>query len=89
MCLALSDEHGPDGAHIHLDAGIIPLDLRSASFCARPGSASHCPVSAVRQQSAQLGPALRNIESQRTTQASAIVMSPLFAEIIATTTGRE
>jgi hypothetical protein len=32
MCLALSDAQAPDGAHIHLDAGINPLDLGSASL---------------------------------------------------------
>jgi hypothetical protein len=29
-CLALSDKEGPSGAHIHLDAGTIPLALESA-----------------------------------------------------------
>jgi hypothetical protein len=32
MCLALSDPRAPQGAHIHLDAGINPLDLGSASL---------------------------------------------------------
>jgi len=32
MCLALADPRAPDGAHIHLDAGINPLDLGSASL---------------------------------------------------------
>jgi hypothetical protein len=32
MCLALSDAKAPAGAHIHLDAGINPLDLGSASL---------------------------------------------------------
>src|SRR5213083_562400 len=32
MCLALSDPRVPHGAYIHLDAGINPLDLRSASL---------------------------------------------------------
>jgi hypothetical protein len=32
MCLALSDPQAPDGAHIHLDPGINPLDLGSASL---------------------------------------------------------
>ena len=32
MCLALSDVQAPSGAHIHLDAGINPLDLGSASL---------------------------------------------------------
>jgi len=32
MCLALSDPQVPRGAHIHLDAGISPLDLGSASL---------------------------------------------------------
>jgi hypothetical protein len=32
MCLALSDDRAPDGAHIHLDEGINPLDLGSASL---------------------------------------------------------
>ncbi|RIW40806.1 hypothetical protein D3H59_28135 [Micromonospora endophytica] len=32
MCLALADSRVPDGAHIHLDAGINPLDLGSASL---------------------------------------------------------
>jgi hypothetical protein len=32
MCLALSHPRAPDGAHIHLDAGINPLDLGSASL---------------------------------------------------------
>ncbi|WP_143162569.1 Imm32 family immunity protein [Couchioplanes caeruleus] len=32
MCLALSDVHAPEGAHIHLDARINPLDLGSASL---------------------------------------------------------
>lgn len=32
MCIALSDPRAPDGAHIHLDAGINPLDLGSASL---------------------------------------------------------
>lgn len=29
-CLALSDETAPDGSHIHLDPGTIPLALESA-----------------------------------------------------------
>ncbi|MGW3607901.1 Imm32 family immunity protein [Micromonospora sp. NPDC005161] len=32
MCLALADPRAPDGAHIHLDPGINPLDLGSASL---------------------------------------------------------
>jgi hypothetical protein len=32
MCLALSDTQAPDGAHIHLDAGISPLELGSVSL---------------------------------------------------------
>lgn len=32
MCLALSDSRAPDGAHIHLDPGINPVDLGSASL---------------------------------------------------------
>jgi hypothetical protein len=32
LCLALSDPRAPSGSHIHLDAGIIPLDLGSASL---------------------------------------------------------
>ncbi|WP_344505823.1 Imm32 family immunity protein [Dactylosporangium maewongense] len=32
MCLALADPRPPDGAHIHLDAGIDPLDRGSASL---------------------------------------------------------
>jgi hypothetical protein len=32
MCLALSHSRAPDGAHIHVDAGINPLDLGSASL---------------------------------------------------------
>jgi hypothetical protein len=32
MCLALSDPRAPDGAHIHLDVGVGPLDLGSASL---------------------------------------------------------
>ncbi|MEV0807964.1 hypothetical protein [Micromonospora sp. NPDC050200] len=32
MCLALSDARAPRGAHIHLDAGINPLDIGSASL---------------------------------------------------------
>ncbi|GAA0918723.1 hypothetical protein GCM10009558_029630 [Virgisporangium aurantiacum] len=32
MCLALADPRAPDGAHIHLDAGINPLDHGSASL---------------------------------------------------------
>lgn len=32
MCLALSDARAPRGAHIHLDTGINPLDLGSASL---------------------------------------------------------
>ncbi|MEU4156445.1 hypothetical protein [Actinoplanes sp. NPDC026670] len=32
MCLALSDDRAPDGAQIHLDEGINPLDLGSASL---------------------------------------------------------
>ena len=32
MCLALSDPRAPDGAHIHLDAGIGPLGLDSVSL---------------------------------------------------------
>ncbi len=32
MCLALAGPRAPDGAHIHLDSGINPLDLGSASL---------------------------------------------------------
>jgi hypothetical protein len=32
MCLALADPRAADGAHIHLDAGINPLDRGSASL---------------------------------------------------------
>lgn len=32
MCLALSDPQAPSGAHIHLDAGINPLAVGSASL---------------------------------------------------------
>ena len=32
MCLALADPRAPDGAHIHLDPGINPLDLDSAAL---------------------------------------------------------
>jgi class 3 adenylate cyclase len=32
MCLALSDARVPGGAHIHLDAGVGPLALNSASL---------------------------------------------------------
>jgi hypothetical protein len=32
MCLALSDPRAPDGAHIHLDPGINPLNLCSVSL---------------------------------------------------------
>ncbi|BCJ40890.1 hypothetical protein GCM10010168_48100 [Actinoplanes ianthinogenes] len=32
MCLALSDAQASEGAHIHLDAGINPLDSGSASL---------------------------------------------------------
>lgn len=32
MCLALADPRAPAGAHIHLDPGINPLDLGSASL---------------------------------------------------------
>ena len=31
-CLALSDTSAPPGAHVHLDPGIIPLDLDSVSL---------------------------------------------------------
>jgi hypothetical protein len=29
-CLALADANAPSGAHVHLDAGVIPLTLESA-----------------------------------------------------------
>jgi hypothetical protein len=32
LCLALADPYAPDGAHVHLDPGVIPLELSSASL---------------------------------------------------------
>ncbi|MER7451260.1 hypothetical protein ABTW96_13350 [Nocardia beijingensis] len=32
LCLALSDPAAPEGAHVHIDAGIDPLELDSASL---------------------------------------------------------
>ena len=44
LCLALADPYAPDGAHVHLDPGVIPLELFFGVTRARPPRAAVEPV---------------------------------------------